>query len=104
MKELSGSLASLPGDAMFISSLAADASEGYVAYLRRIHEVNDRDVARSAQFNTGKFIRVGRLRAPYIYALTQQVGSVFGSIGLPAEYETQRTETAELFKLFQLES
>jgi len=103
VKELSSTLLGLPGDAMFINSLAPDATEGYVAYLRRIHEVSDRNVARTSQFVSADYLRVGRLLPPYIYALTQQVGSVFGSIGLPPEYEDHRDQTAELFKIFQLE-
>jgi hypothetical protein len=104
-KELASSLKTLPGDAIFISSLADDARDGYVAYLRRIHEVRDHDVVRSSVSipKGAQFSRMGRLTAPYIYALTQQVGSVFGAIGLPTEYEMQRSETIELFSLLQSE-
>lgn len=104
-KQLAECLKTLPGDALFISSLADDAREGYVAYLRRIHEVKDDRVARSTVSVPGdaQFYRMGRLTAPYIYALTQQVGSVFGAIGLPGEYENKRSETIELFSLLQSE-
>ncbi len=105
-KELATSLKTLPGDAIFIGSLADDARDGYVAYLRRIHEIRDHHVVRSSVSvpKDAKFIRMGRLTAPYIYALTQQVGSVFGAIGLPNEYEMKRSEIAELFSILQSES
>jgi hypothetical protein len=104
-KELAASLKTLPGDAIFISSLADDARDGYVAYLRRIHEVQDHHVTRSTVSvpKDAQFYRMGRLTAPYIYALTQQVGTVFGAIGLPTEYEIKRSETVELFSLLQSE-
>jgi hypothetical protein len=95
-KEIANHIRDLPGDALFIRSLCADGSDGYVAYLRAIMEIRDENVATKISqrsFNISHE-RYARLTPPYVYALTQRLGSVFSSIGLPDEYETSRDEFA----------
>jgi hypothetical protein len=86
----------LPGDAMFIGALSPECDEGRVVYLRRIVEVPDHSVVttiRGVPFDA-QYVRTARLAAPYIYALTQQLGAVFSAIGLPRGYEEQRDRIA----------
>ncbi|MCP9271104.1 hypothetical protein [Mycolicibacterium arenosum] len=96
-KDLRSFLASLPGDAMFLNSLSTDLNQGYVCYLRVLREVSIHEIATRAimrPFNV-KFERVSRLRAPYVYALSQRLGNVFSAIGLPEEYEIGRQKHSD---------
>jgi hypothetical protein len=97
--ELASHLRDLPGDAMFLSSLMNGVEEGYVAYLRLLVGLNDRQVAtraaqRSFQITHERFTH---LKSPYLYRLTQQLGAVFSAIGLPEEYEASRDGRAKQF-------
>jgi hypothetical protein len=99
MADLASHLKDLPGDAMFLNSLMDDAEEGYVVYLRLLVGLNDRQVAtraaqRSFQITHERFTH---LKSPYLYRLTQQLGSVFSAIGLPEEYEASRDSRAKTF-------
>lgn len=88
-KDIANSLQTLPGDAMFLSSIGDGRSTGYVAYLRRVRELHDGSVATSMRglpFHA-EYVRLGRLEPTFIHALTQRLASVFGSIGLPTGYE-----------------
>ena len=84
----------LPGDALFLHSLGTSLAEGYIAYLRRVDSVAEASVAlRSSDLADAGMLarRVSRLSSPYVYRLTQQLGQVFSSIGLPGSYESSRT-------------
>ena len=96
---LAKQMVSLPGDAMFLRSLGPGLSEGYVAYLRRIIEVPDTEVAINVpQATEGRaYERVARLTSPYVYGLTQKLASVFSSIGLPGAYEDSRNSYIDSF-------
>ncbi|WP_281900217.1 hypothetical protein [Micromonospora humidisoli] len=86
-------LKNLPGDVFFISTLDLEHTEGYVAYLRLVRETNLRQISTSYYYKDGRRVvakRTSRLRAPYVYRLTQQMADVFASIGLPTEYEGAR--------------
>jgi hypothetical protein len=93
-KDVQSHLKDLPGDALFIRALSKIHSTGFIAYLRFVRELNQTAVAiRPADLSRGaQARRVGRLRAPYVYRLTQMLGTVFSSIGLPQEYEAARHE------------
>jgi hypothetical protein len=85
----------LPGDALFLHSLGAGLTSGYVVYLRRITNVNDDQVAvRAHELDDPDRIarRISRLASPYVYRLTQQLGQVFSAIGLPGPYEESRNQ------------
>jgi len=92
--ELANHVNELPGDALFLRSLGSTLTEGYVAYLRILLEVRDSRVAvKSTQRSFEiRYERIARLQAPYVYALTQKLASVFSTIGLPREYEESRSE------------
>lgn len=87
----------LPGDALFLSSLGEELNAGYVAYLRVLQELREGCVAlKSSQLGFEMtHERIARVKAPYVYALTQQLGAVFSAIGLPTEYEDTRVERSQ---------
>jgi len=95
-------LCALPEDAMFLSdgirTLGQSSKCGYVAYLRRVLEIREEHVALAPQdriYISAAMVRVARITAPYIYHITQRLGSVFSSIGLPAEFDDLRRLTSE---------
>jgi len=91
-------LRTLPGDAMFLGHLEPQMSDrGFVAYLRLVHVVDESKIAlRPSERHDRSFRRVARLRSPFVYRLTQQLGDVFASIGLPTEYEAHRDRISEI--------
>lgn len=95
-KELQGVIETLPGDAMYIHAMGSRHRNGYVAYLRSVRDLKHAEVATRASALKTKPLtrRIGRLRSPYIYRLTQQLANVFASIGLPTSYETARRSSA----------
>lgn len=98
-RDLADSLLRLPGDAMFLNSIAPEERDGYVVYLRRLHELHESQVFTSIRRASDGYLRTGRLMPPYIYALTQRLANVFSSIGLPSHYEDQRDETTRILAL-----
>jgi hypothetical protein len=100
-KEVQSYLKELPGDALFIRSLTEQHTTGFVACLRFVRELKQSAVAiKAAALTSGaQARRIGRLRAPYVYRLTQMLGSVFSSIGLPDAYEASRHELTELLQV-----
>jgi hypothetical protein len=101
MMDLASTMKVLPGDALFLNELSAQHAEGYIAYLRRIVEVGETSVSRSSSriSHDASYLRISRLRSPYVYALSQQFGAVFSSIGLPVEYEVARDALIERAKM-----
>lgn len=100
--DLAGHLKQLPGDAMFLNYLLDDdAGSGYVAYLRVLRELKEDAVALRSSSRSYEISheRIGHLKPPYLYHLTQRLGAVFSSIGLPDEYEAERdTRSGELME------
>jgi hypothetical protein len=99
--EISSLVKRLPGDAFFIGTLAVAHESGYVAYLRLVRDVRQDEVAvRQSDLGRGstKARRIARLRSPFIYALTQQLGAVFSSIGLPTPYEDNRSRLVSVLE------
>lgn len=98
--EISALVRDLPGDAFFIGRIASDFTTGYLAYLRLVREVRDDQIAiRQTDLLQGSRAvakRIARLRSPYIFRLTQQLGTVFGAIGLPTEYEDHRQQLVQV--------
>ncbi|WP_345624987.1 hypothetical protein [Rugosimonospora acidiphila] len=93
LSEIRARLKNLPGDVFFISALSQEHTGGYIAYLRLIRETHLHQISTSYYYKDGRSVvanRASRLRAPYVYRLTQQMADVFTSIGLPEEYEAAR--------------
>lgn len=99
--ELASTLRSLPGDILMLNEVSAAHVVGYVAYLRRVIEIAEPLVATTYCRipSETQYVRISRLRSPYIYALTQRFSSVFSSIGLPQAYEEARELIAESIRL-----
>jgi hypothetical protein len=96
--EIRNRLRNLPGDSFFMSSIGVPDGGGFVAYLRLVREIRIDQIARTYYDKQARGVaahRVSRLRAPYVYRLTQQLAEVFASIGLPEEYEDSRFEKFE---------
>ncbi len=95
--DLANHLRDLPGDAMFLTSLGNGYHSGYVVYLRVLRELKDEQVALKSSSRSFEITheRIGHLKPPYLYRLTQQLGAVFSSIGLPTEYEMSRDALAQ---------
>jgi hypothetical protein len=92
-QEISDHLSSLPGDGLFLSCIGVGLDTGYVAYVRRPRELDQSALAtRQSQASDPhrSTQRVSRLGSPYRYRLTQQLGQVFGDVGLPQSYEDAR--------------
>lgn len=99
--EISSLVKRLPGDAFFIGTLAVGYESGYVAYLRLVRDVRQDEVAiRQSDLGreSAKARRIARLRSPFIHALTQQLGAVFSSIGLPTRYEDNRSRLVSVLE------
>lgn len=81
-------LNSLPGDKYYISELPNQNDNfGYVVHLRYINIISEEDIIKQ-----NHLYRIGHLKAPYLYKLTQKLGAVFSDIGEPEEFEKNRTE------------
>lgn len=101
--EIHGYVRDLPGDAFFIGSIGEvpELRVGFIAYLRVLRELHPTQVAlRPADLRSAdvRVKRIARLRSPYLYRLTQQLASVFSSIGLPTAYETERDRIASVLR------
>ena len=66
--ELTSSVRKLPGDALFMNEVSPEHREGYVAYLRRVVEVNEEAVVTTTfRIPAGaRYLRISRLRPPYV--------------------------------------
>jgi hypothetical protein len=83
----------LPGDALYLGSVSASMTAGYVALARYPVAVPPDYVALSpADVTYGEvaYRRVSRLASPFRFRLTQMFAEVFASIGLPEWYEDER--------------
>jgi hypothetical protein len=80
---------SLPGDVFFVSHLPGEGDDGYFALLRHISQFNMQNISLDPVQRPGPVLparRIGKLKAPYIYALTQQMARVFADIDLPTDH------------------
>lgn len=101
LDELAKEIKDLPGDAFFIGCIESGRADGFVAYLRFVRELHTEAIALQSsdlKKTTTKVRRIARLRSPFIYRLTQQLGNVFADIGLPGEYEEKRSSIANDIK------
>jgi len=100
--DIASKIARLPGDCFFVGRVDADHAGGFVAYLRLVRELKGKNIAiRQKELRnegvTAK--RIAKLASPFVYRLTQQLGDVFASIGLPSEYENCRKATVATLEL-----
>ncbi|MBN1170902.1 MAG: hypothetical protein JXA67_01905 [Micromonosporaceae bacterium] len=96
--EVRNRLKNLPGDSLFISSIGDNSSDGFIVYLRLVRELRVHQIAVSYYEKGRRGVvakRISRMRAPYIYRLTQLLADVFSAIGLPEEYEHVRDTAFE---------
>jgi hypothetical protein len=95
-RDLSNGL-SLPSDTVFLSAVGPGYEAGYVAYLRLVREVDEDEIVVSVSraFSEAYWHRISSLKPTYAFHLTQQLASVFSSIGLPEEYEQRRQAVCE---------
>lgn len=97
---LRGHCTSPPGDVFFLSQVPGDGTGGFFALLRHITQCDIKDIFLESARRPGLALpmrRVGRLKAPYLYALTQNIARVFADIGLPGHYSERRSSSAEGF-------
>ncbi|MBR0812165.1 hypothetical protein JQ544_11565 [Bradyrhizobium diazoefficiens] len=96
--EIQSSISSLPGDVFF---LPLDEHEhGLFLMLRHIRQLDLSRLATSvADMTVGEphAQRLGRITAPYRYAITQNLARVFADIGLPSSYEERRDRSSRKF-------
>ena len=100
LNALDGHCSSLPGDVFFVSLLPNEGEEGFFALLRHIRQCKLSDISLDPVERPGPPLparRIGSLRAPFIYALTQQMASVFIDIGLPTYHSKRLTECTKAY-------
>lgn len=101
IKDFQGAIGSLPGDVFHITTTDGVEDGGLFLLLRHISQCElDAVATRPEELREGKAQarRIGRLAAPFRYAMTQNLGRVFSDIGLPDEYaERQAFSAAKLF-------
>lgn len=100
--EIQSSISSLPGDVFFLP-LDEHELSGLFLMLRHIRQLELPRLATSvADMTVGEphAKRLGRITAPYRYAITQNLARVFADIGLPSSYEERRDRSSrEFFKV-----
>lgn len=99
---LKSRFASPPGDLFLLSCIPGDNAAGYVAYLRSIREIRvERIAIRPREERSDASVRaarIGRVKEPYRYRLTQRLASVFSDIGLPDKYRSASLEAVDELK------
>ncbi|MGY3444954.1 hypothetical protein [Bradyrhizobium sp. USDA 4473] len=106
--EVQSSVSSLPGDVFYLPLEHEEEETGLFLMLRYIRQIEISDISiRVADMTlrnpTAK--RLGRIAAPYRYAITQNLARVFSDIGLPTAYEERRDASSrKFFKVTRLRS
>lgn len=87
--------ATLPSDTFLLPGFPTDQKRPALILLREVIGVpSDMVTTRQSEVSTERpFLRVGRLRSTFKFALSQSFGALYSKIGLPAAYE-QRRKTA----------
>ena len=95
-ERLRTSVGSLPEDSFFLGPIPRTEHQG-IAYLRVLRELSASAIAVRADELRDKSAqgrRIGRIKSPYKYSLTQRLGAVFADIGLPPEYDDHKKNWA----------
>jgi hypothetical protein len=91
--DIQSSISSLPGDVFFLPLENSEPNDGLFLMLRHITQFSISNIATSVvDMTLGQphAKRLGRIAAPYRYAITQNLARVFSDIGLPSSYESLR--------------
>lgn len=101
VKDFQSALGTLPGDIFHITTTSGMEDGGLFLLLRYISQCDVSDIAvrpEDLRFGSAKARRIGRIAAPFRYAMTQNLGRVFSDIGLPEAYaERQSSSSARFF-------
>jgi hypothetical protein len=83
----------MPSDIFLLPGFPGDVDRPALIFLRSIVGIPPELIATrpSAVSSDSHFIRVGRLRSTFKYALSQSFGSLYSKIGFPVAYEARRT-------------
>jgi hypothetical protein len=98
--EVQSSLSSLPGDVFFLPHVSDRTDEGIFLMLRNITQCEISTIATrpdEIKFGNAKARRIGRIAAPFRYAITQNLARVFSDIGLPQAYEDKCKTSSHRF-------
>jgi hypothetical protein len=85
-----------PGDALFLTAIAAGYDGGYFAYLRHIEQVWGPEISLGPSRREVRYRRISHMRDRFAHALVQRFAMVFMSIGLPEQYEDLRDLYSEM--------
>ncbi|UPG92815.1 hypothetical protein [Luteibacter aegosomatissinici] len=90
--EKAGGQSKFPDDVFFLPGLPGYDVSPAVVLLRELVATNTEHVVHASSDAVASHhrVRVGRLIAPYKYALTQAFGNLYSRIGMPTEYEVRR--------------
>ena len=87
-----------PGDALFLSALAAGHDDGYFVYLRHLEQIWEPQVSLGPSRSVVAYRRLSRLQDKYTHAIAQRFALVYMAIGLPNAYEEMRDLHADLLE------
>lgn len=101
LKKARGSLSTLPADLFFLSTIPIEGAGVHLVLLRELAAIKPDLVttsATTARLNNG-YLRIGRLKPAFKYALSQQFGLMFSRVGLPDDYENSKKTYLKSFDL-----
>lgn len=99
-------LKSPPGDFVFLAGGAClRDSFGYIAHLRDIaiiaeHAIQLKNLRRQVNGIEHDWQRVAKVKEYFLHHMLQRFGLVFGSIGMPSEFEERQNSSRELISEF----
>lgn len=101
LKKARESLSTLPADIFFLNQFPIEKSSSHLILLRELIPI-DPEIAtaspNSARSKKG-YLRLGRLKPAYKYALSQQFGLMFSRVGLPENYEVSKRKFLKEFEV-----
>ena len=98
--EVQSSISKLPGDVFYLPLEREGEEAGLFLMLRHIRQVDISEISTRIADMTlrdTRAKRLGRITAPYRYAITQNLARVFSDIGLPVAYEERRDSSSRKF-------
>jgi len=101
LKKARSGLSSLPADIFFLNQIPSEKSSSHLVLLRELIPIDPSLATASpnqARVKKG-YLRIGRLKPPYKYALSQQFGLMFSRVGLPDPYETSKRQFLKEFEV-----
>jgi len=95
--------ATLPTDVFFLPGFPTDMNRSVLIMLREVIGIDTSQVTtrHSEVFDESTFVRVGRLRSTFKYALSQSFASLYSKIGLPGAYEQRKKAALERTKSYE---